>query len=58
MAPIGEAILQNPDNCWLGVKVFGGVMCLAGPAIVLISRLLYTEKKLLKLFLLWGWHIH
>ncbi|KAA8647985.1 uncharacterized protein ATNIH1004_003868 [Aspergillus tanneri] len=50
MAPIGGAILQNSANGWLDVKIFGGVMCLAGSAIILVSRLLYTEKKLLKVF--------
>lgn len=50
MAPIGGAILQNSTKGWLDVKVFGGVMCLAGSVIILISRLLYTEKKLLKVF--------
>ncbi len=50
MAPIGGAILQNSANGWLDVKIFGGVMCVAGSAIILVSRLLYTEKKLLKVF--------
>jgi MFS family permease len=50
MAPIGGAILQNSANGWLDVKIFGGVMCLAGSALILVSRLLYTEKKLLKVF--------
>lgn len=50
LGPIGGAILQSSANGWLGVKVFGGVMALAGCAIVLVSRLLYTEKKLLKVF--------
>ncbi|KAG2000949.1 hypothetical protein GB937_010675 [Aspergillus fischeri] len=50
MAPIGGAILQNSANGWLNVKTFGGVMCLAGSAIVLLSRWLYTEKKLLRVF--------
>ena len=50
MAPIGGAILQSSTNGWLQVKVFGAVMCLAGSAIILGSRLLYTEKKLLKVF--------
>jgi MFS transporter, MCT family, aspergillic acid transporter len=50
VAPIGGAILQNSANGWLDVKIFGGVMCLAGSAIILVSRLLYTEKKLLKVF--------
>ncbi|RSL48147.1 hypothetical protein CEP53_009655 [Fusarium sp. AF-6] len=50
MAPIGGAILQNSNNGWLDVKIFGGVMCLAGSAITLVSRLLYTDKKLLKVF--------
>jgi MFS family permease len=50
VAPIGGAILQNSANGWLDVKIFGGVMCIAGSTIVLVSRLLYTEKKLLKVF--------
>jgi nitrogen fixation/metabolism regulation signal transduction histidine kinase len=50
MAPISGAILQNSANGWLDVKIFGGVMCLAGSAIVLLSRWLYTERKLLKFF--------
>lgn len=50
MAPIGGAILQNSSHGWLDVKIFGGIMCLAGSAIILVSRLLYTEKKLLKVF--------
>ncbi|RSL47618.1 hypothetical protein CEP54_013310 [Fusarium duplospermum] len=45
MAPIGGAILQNSTNGWLDVKIFGGVMCLAGSAITLVSRFLYTDKK-------------
>jgi len=50
VAPIGGAILQNSANSWLDVKIFSGVMCLVGSAIMLVSRLLYTEKKLLKVF--------
>ncbi|UNI18554.1 hypothetical protein JDV02_004817 [Purpureocillium takamizusanense] len=50
MAPIGGAILQASANGWLHVKIFGGVMCLAGSAIILISRVLYTDKKFLKVF--------
>ncbi|KAI9640978.1 hypothetical protein NHQ30_010821 [Ciborinia camelliae] len=50
MAPIGGAILQNSVNGWLDVKIFGGVMCLAGSAIILVSRFLYTEKKFVKVF--------
>lgn len=50
LAPTGGAILQNSANGWLDVKIFGGVMCLAASAIVLVSRLLYTEKKLFKVF--------
>ncbi|GFF51924.1 probable transporter MCH4 [Aspergillus udagawae] len=50
MAPIGGAILQNSANGWLDVKILGGIMCLAGSVIVLVSRWLYTEKKLLKVF--------
>ncbi|MCJ1287776.1 hypothetical protein MMC26_007128 [Xylographa opegraphella] len=50
VAPIGGAILQSSANGWLDVKVFGGVMCLAGSAMILVSRLFYTEKKPLKVF--------
>jgi predicted MFS family arabinose efflux permease len=50
MAPIGGAILQTSANGWLDVKIFGGIMCLAGSAIVMLSRWLYTEKTLLKVF--------
>lgn len=50
MAPIGGAILQNSSNGWLGVKIFGGIMCVAGSAIVLLSRWLYTDKQLLRVF--------
>lgn len=51
MAPIGGAILQaSGEHGWRNVKIFGGVMCLAGSAVVLVSRWLYTEKKLLKVF--------
>ena len=50
LAPIGGAILQHSSNGWLHVKIFGGVLSLAGSAIILASRLLYTEKKLFKKF--------
>ncbi|TRX89970.1 hypothetical protein FHL15_009071 [Xylaria flabelliformis] len=50
VAPIGGAILQNGSDGWLDVKVFGGVLCLGGSAIILISRVLYTDKKLIKKF--------
>jgi predicted MFS family arabinose efflux permease len=50
MAPIGGVILQNSANGWLDVKIFGGIMCLTGSAIVMLSRWLYTEKTLLKVF--------
>ncbi len=42
MAPIGGQILEKSG--WLNVKIFGGVMCLAGSAIVLCARVLYTKK--------------
>lgn len=50
VAPIGGAILQSSANPWLDVKIFAGIMCLAGMAIIMVSRLLYTEMKLLKVF--------
>jgi MFS family permease len=49
LGPIGGAILQSSGG-WLGVKLFGGIMCLAGALVVLASRLLYSDKKLLKVF--------
>lgn len=50
VAPIGGAILPNSTNSWLDVKIFGGVLCLAGSAIILVSRWLYTDKKLFAKF--------
>lgn len=50
MAPIGGAILQNSSNGWLHVKIFGGVMSVAGSAIIFVARWLYTDKKLIKAF--------
>jgi MFS family permease len=44
MAPIGGQILQSSADGWLHLKIFGGVMCLAGSAIVLCARFLYTKK--------------
>jgi hypothetical protein len=44
MAPIGGQILQNSADGWLHVKIFGGIMCLAGSAIVLYARVLYSKK--------------
>ncbi|KAI3328347.1 major facilitator superfamily domain-containing protein [Ustulina deusta] len=35
---------------FLDVKIFSGVLCLAGSAIILVSRLLYTEKEFFKKF--------
>ncbi|KAI1203409.1 major facilitator superfamily domain-containing protein [Nemania serpens] len=50
VAPIGGAILQGSADGWLAVKIFAGVLCLAGSAIILFSRWLYTDKKLFKKF--------
>ncbi|KAL4780624.1 major facilitator superfamily domain-containing protein [Aspergillus varians] len=50
MAPIGGAILQHSANGWLDVKIFGGVMCLAGSGIIFVARLMYTDKKLIRKF--------
>jgi MFS family permease len=50
MAPIGGAILQHASNGWVSLKAFAGVMCLVGSAIILGSRMLYTEKRLIKAF--------
>ncbi|KAK8851122.1 major facilitator superfamily domain-containing protein [Apiospora arundinis] len=47
LGPIGGAILQRS---WLDVKIFGGVMCIAGSGIVLVARLMYTDKKFFKAF--------
>ncbi|KAK2591729.1 hypothetical protein QQS21_010583 [Conoideocrella luteorostrata] len=50
MAPIGGAILEYAASGWLDLKIFAGIMCLAGSAIILWSRMLYTEKRLVKAF--------
>lgn len=50
LAPMGGAILQSGANGWLDVKLFGGVLCLAGSAIVFVARLMYTEWKFFKVF--------
>ncbi|KXJ95003.1 major facilitator superfamily domain-containing protein [Microdochium bolleyi] len=47
MAPIGGRILQSAsslDEGWLHVKIFGGVMSLAGSAVVFYAKTLYTKK--------------
>lgn len=47
MAPIGGRILQSAssvDDGWLHVKIFGGVMSLAGSAVVFYARTLYSKK--------------
>lgn len=43
MAPIGGQILQSSAHGWLHMKIFGGVMCLTGSAIILYARVLYTK---------------
>ncbi|KAI0975858.1 major facilitator superfamily domain-containing protein [Xylaria arbuscula] len=50
VAPIGGAILGSAANPWLSVKLFAGILSLAGSAIIFGSRLLYTDKKFLKKF--------
>ncbi|KAI1173371.1 major facilitator superfamily domain-containing protein [Nemania sp. FL0916] len=50
VAPIGGAVLQSASDGWLAVKVFAGVLSIAGSAIILTARWLYTDKKLLKKF--------
>jgi hypothetical protein len=47
MAPIGGAILRkagSADDGWLHVKIFGGVMSIAGSAVVFYARTLYSKK--------------
>ncbi|KAK0734262.1 major facilitator superfamily domain-containing protein [Lasiosphaeria miniovina] len=47
MAPIGGRILQSAsslDDGWLHVKIFGGVMSLAGSAVVFYAKTLYSKK--------------
>ncbi|KAK3292989.1 major facilitator superfamily domain-containing protein [Chaetomium fimeti] len=47
MAPIGGRILRSAssvDDGWLHVKIFGGVMSLAGSAVVFYARTLYSKK--------------
>ncbi|KAH7363756.1 major facilitator superfamily domain-containing protein [Rhexocercosporidium sp. MPI-PUGE-AT-0058] len=49
MAPIGGQILESSEtDGWLRLKIFGGIMCLAGSAITLYSRILYTKKLWVK----------
>lgn len=50
MGSIGGAILQHGANGWLDLKIFGGLLCLAGSAIILLSRWFYTDKRLLRVF--------
>ncbi|CAG8959232.1 hypothetical protein HYFRA_00012590 [Hymenoscyphus fraxineus] len=50
LSPVGGAILQSSKNGWLDLKIFSGVMCLVGSVIVLLSRLLYTKRKILTVF--------
>lgn len=38
------------DRSWLDLEVFAGSMCLAGTAIVAVSRWLFTERKILTVF--------
>lgn len=47
MAPIGGRILQSASSVedgWLHVKIFGGVMSLAGSAVVFYAKTLYSKK--------------
>ena len=45
MGPIGGAILQNPANGWLNLKIFAGVMSLAGSVIVVgVEDALHREE--------------
>ncbi|KAI1347986.1 major facilitator superfamily domain-containing protein [Xylaria sp. FL0043] len=50
VAPIGGAIVGSSVNPWLSVKLFAGILSVAGSLIIFGSRLLYTEKKFLKNF--------
>ncbi|KAI0506251.1 major facilitator superfamily domain-containing protein [Xylaria bambusicola] len=50
VAPIGGAIVGSSANPWLSVKLFAGILSIAGSAIIFGSRLLYTDKKFWKKF--------
>ncbi|KAH6632520.1 major facilitator superfamily domain-containing protein [Chaetomium tenue] len=47
MAPIGGSILRgtgSSEDGWMHVKIFGGVMSLAGSAVCFYARTLYSKK--------------
>ncbi|KAH7303657.1 major facilitator superfamily domain-containing protein [Stachybotrys elegans] len=50
MAPTGGAIIESSSTGWRDVKIFAGVMAIAGSAVTLLSRWFYTDKKLIKAF--------
>ncbi|KAI9146833.1 Fujikurins efflux protein [Paramyrothecium foliicola] len=50
MAPTGGAIIGNSSDGWRDVKIFAGVMALAGSAMNLLSRQFYAKKKLIMAF--------
>jgi hypothetical protein len=47
-APVGGAIVQHGLNGWLDVEIFGVATAMAGTAIIFGSRLLYTDKEVMK----------
>jgi MFS family permease len=48
-APIAGAILQHTGE-WLNLKIFSGVMFMAGSAVIMVARVLYTDGQLLTIF--------
>ncbi|KAF7595514.1 hypothetical protein BBP40_005850 [Aspergillus hancockii] len=45
-SPIAGAILARNDGSFTGMKVYGGVLTLAGTALVIVARLMKTGPKL------------
>jgi MFS family permease len=44
--PIAGAILARNHGSYTGMKVYGGVFCLAGTALVVVARVMKTGPKL------------
>jgi MFS family permease len=47
--PISGALLDLPTG-WLGVKIYGGIMCIAGTSIIFMARIHRTGWKLRAVF--------
>ena len=48
--PIAGAIVAHSNGSFIGMKIFAGVLCLAGTTVVLAARLHATGPKLLAKF--------